>query len=178
MGTNYAECQAGQAFELVDLWQDEWGFLAIANEKIGFSAIGKFKTRWFTLLSSSTPLPEKLALPWIDNFCPHAREEPLWIRSRIEVPTGEVQERMLEGNRFGTIKKPVRSELLQYLLQNYIKLHKNGIKTPQLNLRLIQYLLKMNLLLIQVNSNLKMEQNQINQQLILWQKQAKIYLKP
>ena len=74
---------------------------------------------------------------------------------------------MLEGNRFGTIKKPVRSEFLQYLLQNYMKLHKNGIKTPQLNLRLIQYLLKMNLLLIQVNSNLKMEQNQINQQLIL-----------
>ena len=31
-----------------------------------------FKTRWFTLLSSSTPLPEKLALPWIDNFCHHA----------------------------------------------------------------------------------------------------------
>ena len=74
---------------------------------------------------------------------------------------------MLEGNRFGTIKKPVRSELLQYLLQNYIKLHKNGIKTPQLNLRLIQISLKMNLLLIQVNSNWKMEQNQINQQLIL-----------
>ena len=70
VGTNYAECQAGQAFELVDLWQDEWGFLAIANEKIGFSAIGQFKTRWITLLSSSTPLPEKLALPWIDNFCP------------------------------------------------------------------------------------------------------------
>ena len=40
-------------------------------------------------------------------------------------------------------------------------------KDPQLNLRLIQYLLKMNLLLIPVNSNLKMEQNQINQQLIL-----------
>ena len=40
-------------------------------------------------------------------------------------------------------------------------------KAPQLNLRLIQYLLKMNLLLIQVNSNWKMEQNQINQQLIL-----------
>ena len=74
---------------------------------------------------------------------------------------------MLEGNRFGTIKKPVRSELLQDVLQNYIKLHKNGIKTPQLNLRLIQYLLKMNLLLIQVDSNWKMEQNQINQQLIL-----------
>ena len=47
------------------------------------------------------------------------------------------------------------------------EIHKNGIKTPQLNLRLIQYLLKMNLLLIQVNSNWKMEQNQINQQLIL-----------
>ena len=72
VGTNYAECQAGQAFELVDLWQDDWGFLAIANEHIGVSAIGKFKTRWFTLLSSSTLLPEKLALPWIDNFCPHA----------------------------------------------------------------------------------------------------------
>ena len=74
---------------------------------------------------------------------------------------------MLEGNRFGTIKKPLRSELLQDLLQNDMKLHKNGIKTPQLNLRLIQISLKMNLLLIQVDSNLKMEQNQINQQLIL-----------
>ena len=40
-------------------------------------------------------------------------------------------------------------------------------KDPQLNLRLIQYLLKMNLFHFQVNSNLKMEQNQINQQLIL-----------
>ena len=48
MGTNYAECQAGQAFELVDLWQDEWGLLAIANENIGFSAIGKFKPTFRT----------------------------------------------------------------------------------------------------------------------------------
>ena len=74
---------------------------------------------------------------------------------------------MLEENRFGTIKKPVRSEFLQDLLQNYIKLHKNGIKTPHWNLRLIQISLKMNLFHFQVNSNWKMEQNQINEQLIL-----------
>ncbi|MGK7938662.1 MAG: hypothetical protein AB4062_00590 [Crocosphaera sp.] len=34
--------------------------------------------------------------------------------------------------------KPVRSELQKYLLQNYMKLHKNGIKNHHFNLILIQ----------------------------------------
>ena len=38
-----------------------------------------------TLLSSSTPLPEKLALPWIDNFCPHARGSPTGLLSDLSL---------------------------------------------------------------------------------------------
>ena len=112
MGTNYAECQAGQAFELVDLCQDEWGFLAIANEKIGFSAIGKFKTRWLTLLSSSTPLPEKLALPWIDNFCPHARNFTLtklalisYCHEELFIDNGETNRNISELKIFSQTEK-------------------------------------------------------------------------